>query len=149
MTTMFFVDAQGAYIGAFGDGAVPPEGAVEVSDPPPQGDAKWTGQEWIVPVQPRAEWRLTARADRRSLVLAMAAAGILDRPNSAAAARGEWPPAFASALAGLPEELQLTAEVDWGSLTTYSRSNPVWALLGQMLNISPEQIDALFGYEGA
>jgi len=38
MATRYFVDPQGNYLGGF-DGAPPPTGAIEVSDPPP--DARW------------------------------------------------------------------------------------------------------------
>ncbi|NBE05921.1 hypothetical protein [Paragemmobacter ruber] len=46
VNTQFFVDTQGRFIGAFGDGATPPEGAVEVDVPPPDGRMVWAGEGW-------------------------------------------------------------------------------------------------------
>lgn len=37
MSTLHFVDADGNYIGGFGDGAVPPDGAIEVKAAPSHG----------------------------------------------------------------------------------------------------------------
>ncbi|MBZ8133213.1 hypothetical protein [Afifella sp. IM 167] len=48
MTTRFYVDAEGAYLGGF-DGAAPPQGAVEVGAPPADGRQKWNGEEWSAP----------------------------------------------------------------------------------------------------
>lgn len=49
MTTQHFVDAQGAYLGGFGDGALPPVGGVEVPEPP-HGLAMWINGAWVAPV---------------------------------------------------------------------------------------------------
>lgn len=49
MTTKHYVNDAGQYIGGFGDGAVPPQGAVEVPEPP-HGRATWDGAAWHLPV---------------------------------------------------------------------------------------------------
>jgi hypothetical protein len=54
MTTKFYADESGALIGGFGDGAEPPEGAVEVSEPP-SGLWIWNGAEWHLPLLSPAE----------------------------------------------------------------------------------------------
>lgn len=45
--TKFYVDGQGAYIGGF-DGALPPDGAIEVSKAPNTARDKWIGGAWQV-----------------------------------------------------------------------------------------------------
>lgn len=50
MTTRFYVDANGDYLGGFGDGAIPPVGAIEVqNDPPPSGKHRRVGGAWVAP----------------------------------------------------------------------------------------------------
>lgn len=50
MTTRYFVNESGAYIGGF-DGAEPPAGAIEVASPPNHGLDIWNGVSWI-PYEP-------------------------------------------------------------------------------------------------
>lgn len=45
MTTRYFVDGQGAYLGGF-EGAEPPPGAVEVQAPPESGSDVWVDGVW-------------------------------------------------------------------------------------------------------
>jgi hypothetical protein len=45
MTQLFYVDAQGNYLGAF-DGALPPAGAIEVATAPQDARQKWSGGAW-------------------------------------------------------------------------------------------------------
>lgn len=49
MTTQHFRDSSGNYIGGFGDGATPPQGAIECETPPPDGRAVWTNGAWVMP----------------------------------------------------------------------------------------------------
>lgn len=48
MSTLHFVDADGNYIGGFGDGAIPPDGAIQVEQAPKHGHDKWdhVNKEW-------------------------------------------------------------------------------------------------------
>lgn len=46
MTTKHYVNDLGAYIGGFGDGAVPPKGAIEVANPPQNSDQFLLGGKW-------------------------------------------------------------------------------------------------------
>lgn len=48
----YYVDADGHFLGIFADGAVPPQGAIDVATLPPSGDHVWDGAEWIAPVLP-------------------------------------------------------------------------------------------------
>jgi hypothetical protein len=43
--TKYFVDIEGNYIGGF-DGATPPEGSIEVANPPEFGGDFWDGTQW-------------------------------------------------------------------------------------------------------
>lgn len=62
MSTEYFVDANGAYLGAFVDGATSPEGAVNAPYAPDDARQVWDGSAWSaiptpapVPPSPR-EW---------------------------------------------------------------------------------------------
>ena len=46
MTTTHYVTEAGAYIGGFGDGAVPPEGAIEVKCPPNHASQLFVDGNW-------------------------------------------------------------------------------------------------------
>ena len=52
--TKYFVDKQGAYLGGF-DGAEPPDGAIEIKEPPQHGLDTWDGAKWVkhVPEAPK------------------------------------------------------------------------------------------------
>lgn len=50
--TKFYVDAQGRYLGGF-DGAEPPDGAIEVAEPPQHGTDLWVGNAWQAPAPSR------------------------------------------------------------------------------------------------
>lgn len=45
--TKFYVDVQGRYLGGF-DGAEPPDGAIEVAEPPKHGMDIWANGSWVV-----------------------------------------------------------------------------------------------------
>lgn len=47
MTTKYYRDALGAYLGAY-DGVAPPSGAIEVATPPTHGSDKWNGSAWTL-----------------------------------------------------------------------------------------------------
>lgn len=51
MTTRYFIDASGKYLGAFVSGAKPPTAGVEVDSPPEDARQLWTGSEWVDPDQ--------------------------------------------------------------------------------------------------
>lgn len=46
MTTKHYVTDRGVYIGGFGDGALPPSGAIEVTDPPIHASQLWLNGAW-------------------------------------------------------------------------------------------------------
>lgn len=63
MTTLHYVDANGVYLGGFGDGAVPPGGSIEVTAPP-DGRMVWNGSAWTAPQTMLADY---AAQKRRAL----------------------------------------------------------------------------------
>lgn len=46
MATKYFIDADGKYIGGF-DGAEPPDGAIEVDEPPEHAEDNRVGGKWV------------------------------------------------------------------------------------------------------
>lgn len=50
MTTRFYIDAAGNYLGGF-DGALPPAGAVEVPSAPDHTFKRWDGSAWVSTAQ--------------------------------------------------------------------------------------------------
>lgn len=52
--TKFYVDNAGKYLGGF-DGALPPDGSIEVQAPPPDGRMTWDGSKWIEPAEAKDE----------------------------------------------------------------------------------------------
>ena len=61
MTTKHYVTSEGIYIGGFGDGAEPPVGAIEVSDPPDHAMQLWLNGAWQVYAPPKAEQELARK----------------------------------------------------------------------------------------
>lgn len=62
MSTRYFVDAQGNYLGGF-DGSEPPAGSVEVLSPPADGRQKWNGSQWLASPEADAELVLKQQID--------------------------------------------------------------------------------------
>lgn len=76
MTTKYYVDANGAYLGGF-DGAEPPDGAVEVATAPQDARQIWTDGAWgAIPVT------VPDRVSSRQFGLQMIAAGIKDQVDT-------------------------------------------------------------------
>ncbi|MCA3247393.1 MAG: hypothetical protein ING29_13050 [Azospirillum sp.] len=51
--TKYFVDANGNYLGGF-EGVDPPEGAIEIPEPPPHGWMVLTPSGWVMPPEKQA-----------------------------------------------------------------------------------------------
>jgi len=62
MTTKHYVTDSGVYIGGFGDGALPPSGAIEVADPPLHASQLWVNGAWQAYVPPRQEQEAKRKA---------------------------------------------------------------------------------------
>lgn len=72
--TKHYADADGTYLGGFGDGARPPEGAIE-TPAPLHGKMRWTGSKWVMPLGAARELATLSRAD---FAVRAAAAGYVD-----------------------------------------------------------------------
>jgi hypothetical protein len=84
---------------------------------------------------------------RRAFCLALAVAGILPTAEAIDAAKGNWPATFASALAGLSDAEKVAAQIEWATAQNVQRTHPLLAMLAgpDAANLSPAQVDALFG----
>ena len=71
---------------------------------------------------------------------------ILSDAEMIQAANRQIPTSFAEAMEGLDPKLQMQIAVTWASLTTVNRMDPLLLLVAHEKNITPEQLDALFGF---
>jgi len=124
----------------------------ELGDPTQGENGQWV-REWTVRPKTQAEldderaaWRKTAFLYRRDFCIALKRAGVLSAAQAIQAAKGDWPQAFTSALAQLPQDAQEEAEIEWAAVQEIRRNHPMIALLGSAANMTDEQIDALFGW---
>lgn len=92
------------------------------------------------------QWRETASLDRRGFCIWLLRAGVLTAAESVAAARGDWPQAFSDALAGLPENVQAEAQIEWATAVNIRRNHSLLEMLRQRAGIPHEVLDEAFGY---
>lgn len=102
----------------------------------------------IDPAAELANWRKTASLPRRNFCLALFGAGILPKNDAIAAAKGDWPTAFDGFLTGLSEQEQAGAQIEWASVQVIRRNHPMIDGLAQLARMTPEQVDAIFGWAG-
>lgn len=104
------------------------------------------------PAQPtdaelRAAWRPGASLSRAEFCIALKRAGVLSAQEAKVAAKGDWPASFAAALAGVTDADE--AEILWAGVGTVERTHPLLIVLQAASGLTDEQIDALFGWQGA
>lgn len=108
------------------------------------------GEEVIDATQPARisveQWRETASLDRRGFCIWLLRTGVLSSDESVAAARGDWPQAFSDALAGLPDNVQAEAKIEWATAINIRRDHPLLEILRQKAGIPHEVLDEAFGY---
>ena len=104
-------------------------------DPPPPS-----------PEEARAAWRATRTLGRAEFCTAAFRAGKMTAPEAIAAAKGETPALFESAISMLPSEDQDEARILWAGLGVVERNHPLVALAAQAAGMTDEEVDALFGW---
>jgi len=120
--------------------------------PTAQGDGTYVWG-WTVRDKTQAElnaelnrWRDKALLYRRDFCIALKRAGILPTQEALAAAKGDWPATFAGALSGLTQDEQDEAQIEWAAVIEIRRNHPMIELLRVAAGMTPEQVDALFGW---
>lgn len=94
-----------------------------------------------------AEWRSTAVLSRAQFCTRAFRAGLLPKDDAIAAAKGEWPPSFDAALAGLPENVKIEAQIEWAAVNEIRRNADTLVFVQVAEQIDDAQIDALFGWK--
>lgn len=123
-----------------------PEGTVEVPLKP-AANMEWDGAAWVATgPDPVEQWREFASLDRRAFCIWLLRTGVLSAAESVAAARGDWPQAFSDALAGLPENIQAEAQIEWATAANIRRNHDLLETLRQRAGIPHEVLDEAFGY---
>lgn len=141
MTTTHYRDSDGNYIGGFGDGATPPDGAIQCPAPTRASDT-WNGSAWVASVEAK---RAAATITRAQFLKGCVSAGIITADVAEAAATGEWPAAFNTFLSGLTRDQRIEAKATWADAKEVRRTAPILALIAADQQVSEAQLDALFG----
>jgi hypothetical protein len=148
-----------------------PGGCVETPPPAPKDGyrARWNGEGWdliaqaqevavtspeMTQQQVQAAWRAQAELARADFCMALVMHGLLTGTDAIAAARGEWPAAFATALKGLSETEMVGAQIHWAAAQSIRRENPLFLSLlrfvAKMKGMTEDQAiafgDTLFGW---
>lgn len=126
-----------------------PNGTIEVPKRPAP-HYKWQDGKWVegeVPTPDPDEIRARTSVSVKTFCRNLVTYQILPASEAAAAARGEWPATFASALTGMTEAEQAMAEIDWAGTTVVDRMHPMIVTLQQQANIPMAVVDALFGLD--
>ena len=114
-----------------------------------------TGETWDVweddapapsPEEVRAAWRSTRALSRAEFCTAAFRAGKMTAAEAIAAAKGETPALFESALSRLPPADQDEARILWAGLGVVDRNHPLVALAAWAADMTDEEVDALFGW---
>lgn len=111
-------------------------------------------QVWVVKEKSQADkdaakalWRSSAVLSRAQFCTRAFRAGLLPKADAIAAAKGEWPPSFDAALAGLPEDVKTEAQIEWAAVNEIRRDASTLAVVQAAENIDEAHIDALFGWK--
>lgn len=130
-------DARGWY-----DGEVPEGAPRSTGEPPPihsttttsgEERANWSGLAWVVvpfAPAPPPQYPVPAAVTMRQARLALLGAGLLSSVDAA--------------IDAMSEPTRSAARIEWEYSNELQRSNPLVLALGPALNLTSEQIDALF-----
>jgi len=93
------------------------------------------------------EWRESTSLTRTKFCLSAKRAGFLTPDDALLASKGGWPEEFATALDALPVSIDpIEAQITWAATTQVSRMDPVLNAVALAKDISPEQVDQMFGW---
>jgi hypothetical protein len=113
----------------------------------------WTydGETFSPPLPPsdtdlRVAWREGKSLPKNDLVMACVSAEIITLAEAVAVGRGDWPAAVVGFLELLTPEQQVEVQLEWANNQNIRRNNYFVLILGSWMELSPEQLDALFGY---
>lgn len=160
MTYFANLDAEGRVLGFYTPeihGDAIPEGAVEISE---EVHAAWladtAGQRWngealepCDPPPPPPPQPVTDVSFWQFMMAAWKLEFITHAQALAAVQARVMPPAFALALAGLPEEQRMESELKFAGITRMLRSDPMFALVVGADIATDQQIDGVFAVAAA
>lgn len=125
MSEKYFIDPETkTLVGIFVDGATPPDGAVEVPEPPPHGRAVWNGQGWTFDAL--ALERAGMVCSRFQVRAALHQAGLLPKVEAAVAAADPL------------------VQIAWADATSFRRDSVTLAAVAATLGLKESEIDDLF-----
>lgn len=144
MTTQHYVDAQGAYLGGYGDGATPPAGATEVPEPP-HGEAIWEGEAWVWDAESHARGAMTLSFAQ--LLIGLVSEGWITEAEGEAWLAGTLPAAVLAVIGTLPQGQRFAAKARAARPSIIERLDPLVAALAAAQGKTDAQLDAFFaGY---
>lgn len=158
MITYYTYDAQGVFVGAVERTKYEalPKPCTTTAPPSLTGTevARWDGSAWEVlaerpplPLPDPAAWRETADLEKGAFCIALKRAGVLPIDEAVAAAKGEWPATFSTALASLPTGFdEAEAKIIWAATTRVRRTHPILLALIPMSSLTEADVDAMFGW---
>lgn len=138
MNTKFFVDENSALLGGFGDGAQPPEGAIEVPEPP-HGEATWTGSEWVMPPAP-----VPASITFAQLLIGLVAEQWITEVDGEGWLTGTLPTAVLAVIDTLPVEQRFAAKARALRPSEVLRNDPLVQALSAAAGKTSEELDNFF-----
>ncbi len=141
MTTLHFVDANGVYLGGFGDGAAAPQGAVEVTEPP-HGLAAWQNGAWVFDAT--AEARKSMTLTFAQLLIGLVSEGWITEVEGEAWLAGTLPAAVLGVIGQLPAQARFAAKARAARPSIIERADPLVAALGAAQGKTDAQLDAFF-----
>lgn len=89
--------------------------------------------------------RAASSLTKNEFLQACMSVGLLTPKEAAAAARGNIPESFASAVAGMGAEMQDRVSIAWPASTRVERMNPLILAVAAARGITDDTLDALFG----
>ena len=127
MSTTHYSDANGVYLGGFGDGATPPAGAIERPAPNAASDT-WNGSAWVAdPAVARGRMIVSKWQAKEALRLS----GLLEAATAAVNAA------------------DARTQLAWSEVQQFERNSPTIAALAGVLGLSDAQVDDLFALASA